>query len=187
MNKCYLHLNVPPLSLARALCTHRERRTIARAHTHTHRHDQTLTLAHTHIHTYTHNHSRAHEHARAHTQIPSQTERETHTCQPPGRSTDRGVDSKGLAETVTPRPRGRPLPRKRVGCTGRNQILRRSLHRHSMAWSPGDREAPLVPSSGYRTRLCHPSTRMLREQGRHVIYRHSGCREAAVIYRRPPM
>ena len=51
---------------------------------------------HQHIHTYTHNHSRAHEHARAHTQIPSERERDTHTCQPPGRSSDRGVDSKGL-------------------------------------------------------------------------------------------
>ena len=27
--------------------------------------------------------------------------------------------------------------------------------------------------------------RMLREQGRHVIYRHSGCREPAIIFRRP--
>ena len=88
-------------------------------------------------------------------------------------------------------PRGRPLPTKRVGCTGRNQISRRTLHRHSMTWSPGDTEAPLVPSSGCKT--SSTATRVAGSQRtpgsqqrlQDIIYRHSGCREPAVIYRRP--
>ena len=61
---------------------------------------------------------------------------------------------------------GRPLPRDSDGSAALRIVVQR-------------------PSSGCKTRHCHPSTRMLREQGRHVIYRHSGCREPAVIYRRP--
>jgi len=68
--------------------------------------------------------------------------------------------------TGTPLSSGRPLPRESDG----SAVLRIVVQR---------------PSSGCKTRRCHPSTRMLREQGRHVIYRHSGCREPAVIFRRP--
>ena len=66
----------------------------------------------------------------------------------------------------TPLSSGRPLPRECDGSAAVRIVVQR-------------------PSSGCKTRRCHPSTRMLREQGRHVIYRHSGCREPAVIYRRP--
>ena len=68
--------------------------------------------------------------------------------------------------TGTPLSSGRPLPRESDGSAAVRIVVQR-------------------PSSGCKTRRCHPSTRMLREQGRHVIYRHSGCREPAVIYRRP--
>ena len=98
---------------------------------------------HQHIHTYTHNHSRAHEHARAHTQIPSERERHTHTCQPPGRSSDRGVDSKGLRSS---------------GCKTSSTATRVA----------GSKRTP-----GSQQRL------------QDIIYHHSGCREPAVIYRRP--
>ena len=136
---------LPPSETHDRACTHALARacTHTHTHTHTHKHDQSLTLAHTHIHTYTHNHSRAHEHARAHTQIPSERERDTHTCQPPGRSSDRGVDSKGLRSS---------------GCKTSSTATRVA----------GSKRTP-----GSQQRL------------QDIIYHHSGCREPAVIYRRP--
>ena len=86
-------------------------RTRARTQTHTHIHTHTHTLAgaHTHTHTHTPNQSLVCARARAHTDTITERERHTHTRQPPGRSTDRYVDSKGLAQTVhTPPERASP-------------------------------------------------------------------------------
>ena len=55
---------------------------------------------------------------------------------------------------------GRPLPRDSDGSAALRIVVQR-------------------PSSGCKTRRCHPSTRMLREQGRHVIYRHFGLQGAS--------
>ena len=100
-------------------------RTRARTQTHTHIHTHTHThwLEHAHTHTHTRPTSRSCVHARAHTQIPSQRETHTHihvshlVAARIAMSTRRG-----LHKPSTPRPRGRPLPSKRVGCTSRKYL-----------------------------------------------------------------
>ena len=116
---------------------------------------------HQHIHTYTHNHSRAHEHTRAHTQIASERETHTHTCQPPGRSPDRGVDSKGLAETVAPERASPP-----------DKACR--LH-----WSKSNLAPHFAPSQHDLVAGRYRGTPGSQQRLQDIIYRHSGCREQA--------
>ena len=79
----------------------------------------------------------------------------------------RPLSKSSVDVTGTPLTPGRSLPRASDG----------SARPHFRCWSS-------VPAAVARHALP-PVKRVPREQGRHVIYRHSGCRKPAVIFRRP--
>ena len=104
-----MHLLPSSVVINTRVCTCARAHAHKHTHTFTHTHTHTGWSMHTHTHTHTPNQSLVCARARAHTDTITERETHTHTRQPPGRSTDRYVDSKGLAQTVhTPPERASP-------------------------------------------------------------------------------